>query len=52
MSYLLWVIEEVMLFLQGHGVLTTYAVKIFKQYGEKAIGVKKHKVGQRHALLL
>ncbi|NET33169.1 MAG: ATP-dependent RecD-like DNA helicase [Cyanothece sp. SIO1E1] len=31
------VIKEVMLFLQGHGVSTTYAVKIFKQYGEDAI---------------
>jgi exodeoxyribonuclease V alpha subunit len=25
--------------LQGHGVSTTYAVKIFKQYGEKAIAI-------------
>ncbi|MEM9090829.1 MAG: ATP-dependent RecD-like DNA helicase [Cyanobacteria bacterium P01_F01_bin.53] len=31
------VIKEVMLFLQGHGVSTTYAVKIFKQYGDEAI---------------
>jgi exodeoxyribonuclease V alpha subunit len=31
------VISEVMVFLQGHGVSTTYAVKIFKQYGEGAI---------------
>ena len=30
-------IKEVMLFLQGHNVSTTYAVKIFKQYGEDAI---------------
>lgn len=30
-------IEEVMVFLQGHGVSTTYAVKIFKQYGTNAI---------------
>lgn len=30
-------IKEVMLFLQGHGVSTTYAVKIFKQYGQDAI---------------
>jgi exodeoxyribonuclease V alpha subunit len=30
-------IKEVMVFLQGHGVSTTYAVKIFKQYGNKAI---------------
>lgn len=30
-------IQEVMLFLQSHGVSTTYAVKIYKQYGEKAI---------------
>jgi len=32
-------IKEVMVFLQGHGVSTTYAVKIFKQYGERAIAV-------------
>jgi exodeoxyribonuclease V alpha subunit len=32
-------IKEVMLFLQGHGVSTTYAVKIFKQYGQEAITV-------------
>jgi exodeoxyribonuclease V alpha subunit len=31
------VISEVMVFLQGHGVSTTYAVKIFKQYGLCAI---------------
>ncbi len=30
-------IKEVMVFLQGHGVSTTYAVKIFKQYGAAAI---------------
>lgn len=30
-------IKEVMLFLQSHGVSTTYAVKIFKQYGNAAI---------------
>ncbi|WP_041933129.1 SF1B family DNA helicase RecD2 [Gloeothece verrucosa] len=30
-------IKEVMVFLQGHGVSTTYAVKIFKQYGANAI---------------
>ena len=32
-------IKEVMLFLQGHGVSTVYAVKIFKQYGQDAIAV-------------
>src|SRR5579883_1200176 len=32
-------IKEVMIFLQGHGVSTTYAVKIYKQYGEQAIEV-------------
>ena len=32
-------IKEVMLFLQGHGVSTTYAVKIYKQYGDHAITV-------------
>ncbi|RCJ41998.1 exodeoxyribonuclease V subunit alpha [Nostoc minutum NIES-26] len=30
-------IKEVMVFLQGHGVSTTYAVKIYKQYQDKAI---------------
>lgn len=30
-------IKEVMVFLQSHGVSTTYAVKIFKQYGAAAI---------------
>jgi exodeoxyribonuclease V alpha subunit len=32
-------IKEVMLFLQGHGVSTTYAVKIYKQYGDEAIAI-------------
>ncbi|GAB4227106.1 MAG: ATP-dependent RecD-like DNA helicase [Elainellaceae cyanobacterium] len=32
-------IKEVMLFLQGHGVSTTYAVKIYKQYGDESIDV-------------
>jgi len=32
-------IKEVMIFLQGHGVSTTYAVKIYKQYGDQAIEV-------------
>jgi exodeoxyribonuclease V alpha subunit len=32
-------IKEVMVFLQGHGVSTTYAVKIFKQYGNDAVAV-------------
>ncbi len=32
-------IKEVMLFLQGHGVSTTYAVKIYKQYGDESIAI-------------
>ncbi len=32
-------IKEVMLFLQGHSVSTTYAVKIYKHYGDQAIEV-------------
>ena len=32
-------IKEVMIFLQSHGVSTTYAVKIYKYYGEKALAV-------------
>ncbi|MGP1386472.1 MAG: SF1B family DNA helicase RecD2 [Thainema sp.] len=35
-------IKEVMLFLQGHGVSTTYAVKIYKTYGNDAIAVVTH----------
>ncbi|MBA2681518.1 MAG: ATP-dependent RecD-like DNA helicase [Ktedonobacteraceae bacterium] len=32
-------IKEVMLFLRGHDVSTTYAVKIYKQYGDRAIEI-------------
>lgn len=32
-------VKEVMIFLQGHGVSTTYAAKIFKHYGQSAITV-------------
>ena len=32
-------IKEVMLFLQGHDVSTTYAVKIYKQYGDTSIEI-------------
>jgi len=32
-------IKEVMLFLRGHNVSTTYAVKIYKHYGDQAIEV-------------
>ncbi|HEY9641970.1 MAG TPA: ATP-dependent RecD-like DNA helicase [Coleofasciculaceae cyanobacterium] len=32
-------IKEVMLFLQSHGVSTTYAVKIYKQYGDESIAI-------------
>jgi exodeoxyribonuclease V alpha subunit len=32
-------IKEVMLFLRGHDVSTTYAVKIYKEYGDQAIEV-------------
>ncbi len=35
-------IKEVMLFLRGHSVSTTYAVKIYKQYGDQAIQVVSH----------
>ena len=34
-------IREVMLFLQGHGVSSGYATKIFKQYGQASIQVVK-----------
>jgi exodeoxyribonuclease V alpha subunit len=32
-------IKDVMLFLQGHDVSTTYAVKIYKHYGDKSIEI-------------
>lgn len=32
-------IKEVMIFLQTHGVSTAYAVRVFKQYGARAIAV-------------
>ncbi|MEH1881214.1 SF1B family DNA helicase RecD2 [Nostoc sp.] len=35
-------IKEVMVFLQSHGVSTTYAVKIYKQYGDKSIDRVTH----------
>jgi exodeoxyribonuclease V alpha subunit len=34
-------IREVMVFLQGQGVSATYAVKIFKEYGDRAISIVK-----------
>ena len=34
-------VREVMIFLQGHGVSSTYAVKIYKAYGNKAVSVVK-----------
>ena len=35
-------IKNVMIFLQGHGVSTGLAVKIYKQYGDGAIGIVKN----------
>ncbi len=32
-------IKEVMLFLQGHGVSTSLAIKIYKHYGDQAIAI-------------
>jgi exodeoxyribonuclease V alpha subunit len=32
-------IKNVMLFLQGHGVSTAYAIKIFKAYGDRSVGI-------------
>jgi len=34
-------VRDVMLFLQGHGVSSGYAAKIFKHYGQQAIAVVK-----------
>ncbi|MDX1775538.1 MAG: helix-hairpin-helix domain-containing protein, partial [Desulfobulbales bacterium] len=35
-------IHRIMVFLQGHGISATYAVKIFKTYGRKALQVVKN----------
>jgi len=35
-------IKEVMLFLQSHGVSTSLAVKIYKEYGDSALHVVQH----------
>ncbi|MDJ0623042.1 MAG: AAA family ATPase [Desulfocapsaceae bacterium] len=32
-------VREVMIFLQGHGISTLFAVRIYQKYGEDAIGV-------------
>lgn len=32
-------IREVMMFLQGHGISTLFAVRIYKQYGDRAIAM-------------
>ena len=34
-------IKEVMLFLQSHAVSTSHAIRIYKQYGERAIAIVK-----------
>ncbi len=34
-------VHEVMVFLQGHGVSSTYAVKIYKVYGDKSVAIVK-----------
>ncbi len=34
-------IKNVMIFLQSHGISTTFAVKIFKRYGKKSVDVLK-----------
>jgi exodeoxyribonuclease V alpha subunit len=34
-------IKDVMLFLQSHGVSTTYAVRIYKAYGDRSIAIVK-----------
>ena len=31
-------VKDIMVFLQGHGVSSTYAAKIYKQYGKESIG--------------
>lgn len=34
-------VREIMVFLQGYGVSSTYAVKIYKAYGDKSVSVVK-----------
>ena len=34
-------IRDVMIFLQGHGVSSTYSIKIFKHYGDRAVSIVK-----------
>jgi exodeoxyribonuclease V alpha subunit len=34
-------IQDVMVFLQSHGVSTTYAVRVYKTYGDRAIAIVK-----------
>jgi exodeoxyribonuclease V alpha subunit len=34
-------VRDVMVFLQGHGVSSTYAVKIYKAYGDKSVSIVK-----------
>lgn len=34
-------VRDVMVFLQGHGISTAYAVKIYKQYGDDSIRIVK-----------
>lgn len=34
-------VREVMVFLQGHGVSSTYAVKIYKRYGDQSVKLVK-----------
>lgn len=44
-------VREVMVFLQGHGVSSTYAVKIYKAYGDRAVSIVKENplpAGLRH----
>ncbi len=35
-------IKEIMIFLQGHGISTSLAVKIYKQYGDTAIAIVRN----------
>lgn len=32
-------IREVMMFLQGHGISTLFAVRIYKEYGDRAVAM-------------
>lgn len=41
-------IKEVMVFLQGVGVSTSLAVRVYKKYGDASVSVVKNEIGRAH----